>query len=52
MGPYLSQPKRDKNTVTGEGKSVMFVASEMQGIPLLMKVGEIQWKMHISINQI
>lgn len=29
MGPYLSQPKRDKNTVTGSGKNVLFVASEM-----------------------
>ncbi|CAD8197826.1 unnamed protein product [Paramecium pentaurelia] len=31
MGPYLSQPKRDKATTTGSGKSVIFAASEMQG---------------------
>ncbi|KAM3139338.1 hypothetical protein pb186bvf_008558 [Paramecium bursaria] len=31
MGPYLSQPKREKETVTGEGKTVIFAGSEMQG---------------------
>ncbi|CAD8202586.1 unnamed protein product [Paramecium octaurelia] len=31
MGPYLSQPKREKVTTSGEGKSVIFAASEMQG---------------------
>ena len=32
MGPYLTTPKRDKATTTGSGKSVIFAASEMQGI--------------------
>ncbi|CAD8107983.1 unnamed protein product [Paramecium primaurelia] len=31
MGPYLSQPNRNKTTTTGSGKSVIFAASEMQG---------------------
>ncbi|CAD8119499.1 unnamed protein product [Paramecium sonneborni] len=31
MGPYLSQPKKDKKTTSGQGKSVIFAASEMQG---------------------
>ena len=29
MGPYLSQPKREKETVTGEGQTVIFAGSEM-----------------------
>ncbi|CAD8111388.1 unnamed protein product [Paramecium sonneborni] len=31
MGPYLSQPNKNKLTTTGEGISVIFAASEMQG---------------------
>ncbi|CAD8121833.1 unnamed protein product [Paramecium sonneborni] len=31
MGPYLSQPKTEKKTTVGQGKSVIFAASEMQG---------------------
>ncbi|CAD8176664.1 unnamed protein product [Paramecium pentaurelia] len=31
MGPYLSQPNKNKSTTSGEGKSIIFAASEMQG---------------------
>ena len=31
MGPYLSVPKKEKATVSGEGKNVIYAASEMQG---------------------
>lgn len=32
MGPYLSVPKKEKATVSGEGKFIIYAASEMQGI--------------------
>lgn len=31
MGPYLSQPKREKHTISGQSSSLMYAASEMQG---------------------
>ncbi|KAM3146079.1 hypothetical protein pb186bvf_001736 [Paramecium bursaria] len=31
MGPYLSVPKKEKATVSGEGKNIIYAASEMQG---------------------
>ncbi|CAD8157051.1 unnamed protein product [Paramecium octaurelia] len=31
MGPYLSQPNKNKTTTSGDGKSIIFAASEMQG---------------------
>ena len=31
MGPYLSQPIKDKKTTSGANNRVAFAASEMQG---------------------
>ena len=31
MGPYLSQPKKEKHTISGQNTTLMYAASEMQG---------------------
>ena len=57
MGPYLSVPKKEKATVSGEGKNIIYAASEMQGKYFFLLLhqfqdGETQWKTHTLQSQI
>lgn len=46
MGPYLSQPKTEKETCGGENGTLAYAATHMQGnYHILFEDGEIQWKM-------
>lgn len=35
MGPYLSQPKKEKETHSGQGRNIVFASSEMQGMQVI-----------------
>ncbi|KAM3133145.1 hypothetical protein pb186bvf_014721 [Paramecium bursaria] len=41
MGPYLSEPNKEKVTVVGEGKNILYAASKMQGWCIKMEASYI-----------
>lgn len=52
MGVYLSEPETSKDIHTDEKGSMRFVSGEMQGIYIVIKVGERTWRMLPYINLI
>ena len=44
MGVYLSEPKTDKNVITGSKNGMEFTSVEMQGIIILNQAGEKPWR--------
>ena len=46
MGPYLSVPKKEKATVSGEGKNIIYAASEMQGNNYFFNLQTIRMEKH------
>ena len=49
MGVYLSEPKTDKNWITGSKPGMEFHSTEMQGSFILNQDGEKPWKMQLSM---
>ena len=50
MGPYLSEPNKEKVTVVGEGKNILYAASKMQGNKyymdqIILQDGVSKWKL-------
>ena len=46
MGPYLSVPKKEKATVSGEGKNIIYAASEMQGNNFFFNSNQFRMEKH------
>lgn len=51
MGAYLSQPVTDKETVSGEGKTVEYGVSSMQGWRRTMEDGELLPSVHSAADK-